>query len=70
MLHLQYSAKGIGIAIEVRFAKHHVIQARPAHGLRAAALGRDEFTQQQVALELGDGAVVRVGAQQLGQARP
>lgn len=70
MLHLQYFAEGVGVAIEIRLAKYHVVQARSAHGLRAAALGRDEFTQQQIAFELGNGAVVRVGAQQLGQARP
>jgi len=62
VLHLQHFAEGVGVAIEIRLAKHHVVQARPSHGLRAAALGRDEFTQQQVAFELRNCAVVRVGA--------
>ncbi|MNJ54780.1 hypothetical protein D3C77_502360 [compost metagenome] len=67
VLQLQDLAKVVFVTKEIALAKHHVVQARAPHGVRGASWRRQELTQQQVALELGDRAVVSVGAQQLGQ---
>ena len=64
---LQDFTEGVGVAIQKRVPKHHVVESRAAHGAGAAPRRGDELTQQQVAFELRYGAVVRVGAQQLGQ---
>jgi len=67
MLQLNHLANHIADALKKRITKDHEVQGGAAHGLRAAPGRRDEVTQQQVAFETRDGAVVSVGAQQLGQ---
>ncbi|MNO89105.1 hypothetical protein D3C76_805770 [compost metagenome] len=67
MLQLQDLPQEVFVRQEIGLAKHHVVQGGAAHCVSAATFRRDELTQQQVALELGNSAVVRVGSQQFGQ---
>lgn len=67
VLQLQHLAQNVGLALRIPLAEHHKIQRRAAHGLRTAPRRRYKVTQQQVAFEARDGAVVGVGAQHFRQ---
>ncbi|MNC42398.1 hypothetical protein D3C75_912130 [compost metagenome] len=67
MLQLNHLADDVADAQEKRIAKHHEIQPCAPHGLPAAPSRGDEVTQQHVAFEARNGAVVGIGPQHLGQ---
>jgi hypothetical protein len=56
------------VAVQIHFPEHHEVQGGTAHRSRRHTQRRNELTQQQVALEPGNGPMMRVGSQQLGQA--